>query len=578
MIGISLIIKDDTELRYLTALLTSLGDRLYDVYVTITQQNSKNVKKLIEKMGAHWNYFEWVNDFSKARQYGFDNLPDKYTYIFTCDADDVVENVDNLDKIVKEMEEAGAESCYIPYITSRDKEYGDTIVNVKRVVKRGTGHWVRPIHEIWASDRNTAIASKLVKCIHTKKDAIASEERNLEMLLKIKKKTDEDHRYIAMAYISLNQIDKALEHLLKISPEFGFYFDVLCTIAQIYKWKREYDKGLKKAEELVKVYGEYSNPYFVLGNYLIQIKDYQRALDTFIEGFKHPKMPNIMTASSHNIAINPLGKVAFLYEMLGQHDKAVWCVEALKKIAPDLKKVQELESIIKDVEEEHEQSDVKVSVVVTVYNKAEYLEECIQSVLAQTHSNLELIIVDDCSTDDSIEVIKRFKDDRIKLIENKKNLGCAGSRNVGLKECTGDYIQILDGDDVLDVHKFEKQIGHDVSYSDFMYLYITGKQVVKPVLSEDAFNDFKTRWEKDLTIAIHSFLYKKEVFDKVGYFDETLPNHEDWDFHLRVSKEFRITHIPEVLAYYRVVSDSMTGFDKKEEMDRGYEMVRKRYE
>lgn len=99
-------------------------------------------------------------------------------------------------------------------------------------------------------------------------------------------------------------------------------------------------------EKLVELYGEYSDPYFDLGNYLIDMMEYERALKVYLDGFKRQKMRSIMTSSSHNTFINPLGKMAFLYETLGMHDKAVWCVKVLKKIAPDLNKVKDLERLI----------------------------------------------------------------------------------------------------------------------------------------------------------------------------------------------------------------------------------------
>jgi hypothetical protein len=342
MIGISLIIKDDSEAHYLKALLRSLGKKSKDTYVTITNEPADEIRAICDKRKAHYNFFKWTNNFAEARQYGFDNLPEKYDYIFTCDADDIIEGkVDNIDM-------GDADTCYITYITRRDKEYGDTIVNVPRLTKRGTGHWVRPIHEVWKADTANFIidGGKNVKCIHTKTDIEAGEKRNLDMLLGIEHKTDEDRRYIASSYIVMNKLDEALKYLEEIKDDFGFYYDVLVTISNIYKYKKKFKEGIPFLDKLLKTYGEYSDPYFVKGEYLIVMKDYPQALETYLEGFKHPKMGQIMTASSHNVAINPLGKVAFLYETLGMHDKAVWCVEVLKKISPDTNKVKELERLI----------------------------------------------------------------------------------------------------------------------------------------------------------------------------------------------------------------------------------------
>ena len=92
------------------------------------------------------------------------------------------------------------------------------------------------------------------------------------------------------------------------------------------------------------------------------------------------------------------------------------------------------------------------------YNTAKYISDSINSVLSQTYNNWELIIVDDCSTDDSIEVIKSFKDSRIILLENDKNSGAALSRNYALREAKGKWIAFLDSDDTWAPEKLEKQI------------------------------------------------------------------------------------------------------------------------
>lgn len=100
-----------------------------------------------------------------------------------------------------------------------------------------------------------------------------------------------------------------------------------------------------------------------------------------------------------------------------------------------------IESITKD--------RLMVSIVVPVYNLAKYIPDLIKSVLHQTYDNWELIIVDDNSTDRTLSEVNKFLDDRIKVIKNKKNLGLSASRNIGIFESTGQYVQFLDGDDRL---------------------------------------------------------------------------------------------------------------------------------
>ena len=101
----------------------------------------------------------------------------------------------------------------------------------------------------------------------------------------------------------------------------------------------------------------------------------------------------------------------------------------------------------------------KISVIMTVYNTEEkYLREAIESVLNQTFSDFEFIIVDDGSTNNAVEVVKSYRDERIKLVLNGKNLGMAKSSNIGLEMAQGEYIARMDSDDISLPERFEKQV------------------------------------------------------------------------------------------------------------------------
>ena len=102
--------------------------------------------------------------------------------------------------------------------------------------------------------------------------------------------------------------------------------------------------------------------------------------------------------------------------------------------------------------------DGLVSIIMPSYNTAEYISDAIKSIQEQTYPNWELIIVDDCSTDKSMEVIRSFHDPRIKLLSNEKNSGAAISRNYALREAKGKWIAFLDSDDTWVPEKLEKQI------------------------------------------------------------------------------------------------------------------------
>ena len=99
-----------------------------------------------------------------------------------------------------------------------------------------------------------------------------------------------------------------------------------------------------------------------------------------------------------------------------------------------------------------------VSIIMPSYNTGKFIKETINSVLNQTYNNWELIIVDDCSTDDTEEIVNAIKDNRIKFLKNSTNSGAAISRNKAIKEAKGKWIAFLDSDDLWKKEKLEKQI------------------------------------------------------------------------------------------------------------------------
>lgn len=98
-----------------------------------------------------------------------------------------------------------------------------------------------------------------------------------------------------------------------------------------------------------------------------------------------------------------------------------------------------------------------ISVIIPVYNAEKYLGRCLDSIISQSYSNLEIILIDDCSKDNSLKICEEYakKDRRIKIIKNEKNLGQAGARNKGIKQSKGDYITFVDNDDVIDLRMYE---------------------------------------------------------------------------------------------------------------------------
>lgn len=166
---------------------------------------------------------------------------------------------------------------------------------------------------------------------------------------------------------------------------------------------------------------------------------------------------------------------------------------------------------------------MKISVIISNYNTEKYISKAIQSVLDQTYDNVEIVVVDDCSTDNSIEVIKQYP---VKLIQNTENVGCGMSRRNGILEATGDYLMFLDSDDYFGNNEYFqllineiKATNPDMINSGFTYIDPNGNilQERKPdYLVQEGTNKFIPD-PTDTKRFIHGNIFKMDLFKKVEY-------------------------------------------------------------
>lgn len=217
----------------------------------------------------------------------------------------------------------------------------------------------------------------------------------------------------------------------------------------------------------------------------------------------------------------------------------------------------------------------KVSIIVPCYNQARFLPDALGSLLAQTLTSWECIVVDDGSQDNTREVAGRYAsgDSRIRLV-SQANRGLAGARNSGIEEARGRYIQFLDADDLIAPEKLALQVESlsqlqrpGVSYTDYRYCpegdvtkTTTRDNFAPPrFLSERRLHDIAARWESEFSIPCHCFLFDARFFrDNRIRFDETLPNHEDWDCWMQIfATDPEVRHVEGSLAIYRLHGASM---------------------
>lgn len=195
-----------------------------------------------------------------------------------------------------------------------------------------------------------------------------------------------------------------------------------------------------------------------------------------------------------------------------------------------------------------------VSVIITTYNRAHLVCRAIDSVLAQTYKNIEIIVVDDCSIDATSHLISNYGNS-VKYLRNIYNMGVSASRNLGIKTSNGDFVCFLDDDDELFPDKIEKQIelfrknsAIGVVYCGSVKKNDSETAPHPPILKGKIFPSVL----KGCPNAIHTLLVKRECFLEIGFFDESLSFYEDLDIWIRLAKKFVFDFVDENLVSYNI--------------------------
>jgi len=209
-----------------------------------------------------------------------------------------------------------------------------------------------------------------------------------------------------------------------------------------------------------------------------------------------------------------------------------------------------------------------VSVVIPTYNRPEYLKRAIRSVLDQTYSNIEIIVVDDSSDLNLAPLKETFPD--ITFMKNEQNRGACYSRNRGLQEAKGTYINFLDDDDELfpekielQVQKFEESENRDLG---MVTCHLIDERSGKPVEIRNKVrgNIYRKMLRRYAVSGTETMLFKKEPVSKAGGFDDALPANHEYDLMIRISESYDVDYVDSVLTKKnRSVNQININFDKK---------------
>ncbi len=227
-----------------------------------------------------------------------------------------------------------------------------------------------------------------------------------------------------------------------------------------------------------------------------------------------------------------------------------------------------------------------ISIIIPTYNRANIIEETLNSVLSQTYKNWECFIVDDGSTDDSIAVINAYikKDDRVKLFirPDSRIKGASTCRNIGLENANGDYIQFLDSDDLISKNKIATQVKLIKDENSNCIVTCKWGRFKKNESDADVYEGFDSYQNFDnmelflnslITsrgyFPLHTYLIKHSLIKKTGYWNEKLTLNDDGEFMMRViSNTDKIYFAKEAIAYYRWMDTvNLSSFNNKQNVN-----------
>lgn len=228
----------------------------------------------------------------------------------------------------------------------------------------------------------------------------------------------------------------------------------------------------------------------------------------------------------------------------------------------------------------HNQEQPLISVCIVNYNQSRFFNDCLNSCLNQTYPNLELIIIDDASTDNSVAIIKQLIEPvtkNLSFIENKTNQGICKNLNAAVSIAKGEYISIVASDDYFEFDRFDKMLKalqssgneYKVAYSNTKTVDSTGNvlkedfiRFIRPDIDVMPDGDIFPELIKGNFIPAIGMLIKKDVFAETGLFDETLKL-EDYDMWLRIAARYKFRYVDSVSYYRQLETSLMRSLEKR---------------
>lgn len=213
------------------------------------------------------------------------------------------------------------------------------------------------------------------------------------------------------------------------------------------------------------------------------------------------------------------------------------------------------------------QKSPKISVLLPVYNCELYIKETIDSILNQTIQDFEILVIDDCSTDTTLDIVNQYNDDRIIIITKEKNKGLIDSLNFGISIAKGRYIARMDGDDICLPERFAKQIDFLEKNPNIILCgtsYKTFGAIEKVIRHPSDHEKISVRLCLSSTFGHPTIMGRKEIFEKHKY-NKDFKNVEDYELWSRLIFEGEVANLDEVLLFYRVHENQVSNIYNDEQ-------------
>ena len=221
-----------------------------------------------------------------------------------------------------------------------------------------------------------------------------------------------------------------------------------------------------------------------------------------------------------------------------------------------------------------------VSVIIPTYNRAHLIGRAIQSVLNQTYQDFEIIVVDDASKDNTEEVVKSFRDERIIYLRHENNRGAQTARNTGIKAAKGGWIAFLDSDDEWLPQRLEVELslahktGVSVVYSE-CYIKRSNDSELKIFGIRHKSGDIYRDLLKYPGPMFQGLLVKRECLERIGYLDKAIISYQEWDTAIRLARYYKFGFVEKPLFIYHCHEDETISKDMKRDADGRAQIVKK---